>query len=74
MQSGTALMSKTATDELDAYTNTRKAWVTADDQMRSTISYDTSIMIFKNLTGRYNHVKPDTQKTKDKLIAIIDRS
>lgn len=67
-------MTKTATDELDDYTNTRNAWVTPNDQMRATIAYDTSIMIFKNLTGRFNHVKPTTPDMVGKILSKHTRS
>lgn len=62
-------MSKTATDELDAYTNTRNAWVTPNDQMRATIAYDTSIMIFKNLTGRFTHIKANDDRMVKKIVS-----
>lgn len=56
--SSTALMSDSALKELDDYQNTRNAWITPDGQMRATISYDTSELVFKNLTGGFDHVSP----------------
>ena len=60
-------MTKTATDELEKYLKTRNAWVTPDGQMRSTVNYDTSIMIFKNLTSRFDHVRNLKKTQKESL-------
>lgn len=57
-KSGTGLMSENANEELKEYLGTRQGWITPDGQMRCTIAYDTSNLIFKNLTARFNHVKP----------------
>lgn len=73
-KSATALMSANATHELDTYMNTRNAWVTPDGQMRATIAYDTSIMMFKNLTTPFNHVKTLSDRDKKQLIHITSRS
>lgn len=68
--SSTGIMTSTANAELEDYSRSRNAWITPDGQMRATIHYDTSIMIFKNLTGRYKHVKSLDQSKKSKLLAF----
>lgn len=67
MKSATGIQSDQATSQLDDYMKTREAWVTPDGQMRSTIDYDTSNLIFKNLTSRFDHVRKLTANQKQKL-------
>lgn len=68
-KSSTSLMTSTALNELENYMKSRNAWVTPDGQMRVTFVYDTSVLIFKNLTGRFNHVK----KLDDKQMSQLKR-
>lgn len=69
--SSTGIMTKTANQELENYSKTRNAWITPDGQMRASIHYDTSIMMFMNLTGRYDHVKSLDKNSKSKLLSFI---
>lgn len=68
--SSTSLMSSSATNELADYSKTRNAWITPDDQMRATIAYDTSVLIFKNLTGRFDHVRKLDKNNRNKLLSL----
>lgn len=57
MGSGTSVMLKESTDELRKYMSTRAAWVDPGGRMRASCVYDTSELVVRNLTGRFDHVK-----------------
>lgn len=67
--SATSVISDDAVKELDDYMSTREAWVTPTKTMRATISYDTSQMIFLNLTSSFDHV----EKLDRKGISNLER-
>lgn len=54
--SATTLMLKDSLEEIEAYLGTRNAWVKPDGRVRASVSYDTSDLVVRNLTGRFNHV------------------
>ena len=54
--SATTLMLKDSLEEIEGYLGTRNAWVKPDGRVRASVSYDTSDLVVRNLTGRFEHV------------------
>lgn len=54
--SATTLMLKDSLVEIEGYLGTRNAWVKPDGRVRASVSYDTSDLVVRNLTGRFDHV------------------
>lgn len=44
-------------EENRRYMSTRIAWVKPSGRMRASVVYDTTELIVRNLTGRFDHVK-----------------
>lgn len=55
--SSTAVMIKDSIEENERYLMTRAAWVAPNGEMRADIEYDTSELVIRNLTGRFDHVR-----------------
>lgn len=62
--SATSVMSDEAVAEAGRYLTTREAWVRPSGQPRASVSYDTTDLVIRNLTGRFNHVKQPTAGEK----------
>lgn len=64
--SATSIMVKESLLETEAYLKTRVAWVTPSGRMRASTVYDTSELVVRNLTSRFDHVvnSPDIMKQK----------
>lgn len=58
--SATSVMIKDSLDETERYLGTRAAWITPSGRMRASVVYDTSELVIRNLTGRFNHVRNAT--------------
>lgn len=54
--SATTLMLTDSLIETERYLGTRNAWVKPDGRVRASVSYDTSDLVVRNLTGRFDHV------------------
>jgi len=54
--SATSIMVNDSLRETEAYLKTRVAWITPSGRMRASVVYDTSELVVRNLTGRFNHV------------------
>lgn len=59
--SGTSTMSDEAIAETEKYLGTREAWVTPSGRARASVDYDTTDLVIRNLTGRFDHVRPTTE-------------
>ena len=55
--SATSAMSDEAVAETEHYLGTREAWVTPSGRARASVSYDTTDLVIRNLTGRFDHVR-----------------
>ncbi|MNE74109.1 hypothetical protein D3C80_1701620 [compost metagenome] len=49
-------MMKESLEETERYLGTRAAWVTPSGAPRASVVYDTSELVIRNLTSRFNHV------------------
>lgn len=54
--SSTKVMMKESLEETERYLGTRAAWVTPSGAPRASVVYDTSELVIRNLTSRFNHV------------------
>lgn len=54
--SATSVMTKEAIEETEAYLGTRAAWITPSGSPRASVVYDTSELVVRNLTSRFDHV------------------
>lgn len=67
--SATSLMSNNALRETEDYLSTREAWVRPSGRPRASVVYDTSELVIRNLTSRFDHVRQadvtTIQKAKD---------
>lgn len=66
--SATTVMLKDSIEEIEAYLGTRNAWVKPDGRVRASVSYDTSDLVVRNLTGRFNHVAKPVSGEFDELL------
>jgi len=55
--SATTVMVKESLEETAKYLTTRAAWITPSGQPRASVVYDTSELVIRNLTGRFDHVR-----------------
>lgn len=55
--SATSIMIKESLEETERYLGTRVAWITPSGKMRASVVYDTSELVVRNLTSRFDHVK-----------------
>jgi hypothetical protein len=59
--SATSAMSDEALAETEHYLGTREAWVMPSGRPRASVSYDTTDLVIRNLTGRFDHVRQPTE-------------
>jgi hypothetical protein len=70
--SATTLMLKDSLVEIENYLGTRNAWVKPDGRVRASVSYDTSDLVVRNLTGRFDHVAKPVAGEFDDLMAFMN--
>lgn len=66
--SATSLMLKDSLVEIEGYLGTRNAWVKPDGRVRASVSYDTSDLVVRNLTGRFDHVQQPALTTFNRYL------
>lgn len=59
--SATTVMIKESIEETERYLGTRAAWVRPDGRPRASVVYDTSELVIRNLTSRFDHVRQADQ-------------